>query len=348
MAETRPVGRRGGTEGQERARARATQLQYVTGGGGGGDPAVAAVGQEPPPSKMYVMRGLLMLFGTMPMGVAHWSSLALDDRRLYWVGEALCPLSVLLLICHYFVTMQLTEDVGRLEMLHQAGYWCMHPLPGLVRGFTAGFTDPIVPVMSLFMTYPVYAIVSRIRKAVRAHQLRSGSLGSYVDDLFAQVMTIDGIPMLYFTMESMSVWLRLESWPLGSEPGADLDDEDEVELAKEASNVALSIYSADFTFNLLLVMLAVSQLALFGTGLSNVRALMAFRVPGYQRVAGTALIVMGVIALYFQASKGYGLTYEEGLAAIIVFCLALLVFVVSLGYGLPLKRVLNGGRIAPV
>ena len=43
--------------------------------------AMAATGQELPSSKMYVMRGLLMLFGTLPMGVAYWGCLVLDDAR---------------------------------------------------------------------------------------------------------------------------------------------------------------------------------------------------------------------------------------------------------------------------
>ena len=50
---------------------------------------------------------------------------------------------------------------------------------------------------------------------------------------------------------------------------------------------------ADLTFNVLLLLLALCQLTLFGTGLSDIRSLMAFRVPRYQKVAGTGLIIAG-------------------------------------------------------
>ena len=99
--------------------------------------------------------------------------------------------------------------------------------------------------------------------------------------------------------------------------------------------------------NNVFIMLLVCQLALFGTGLSNVRALMAFRVPGYQKVAGTALIVAGVVGLYFQASKGEGVREELGVLGA-SFMLALLAFMVALGCGLPLNKVLNGDQIAPL
>ena len=46
-----------------------------------------------------------------------------------------------------------------------------------------------------------------------------------------------------------------------------------------------------------------ASLVLFGTGLSNVRALMAFHVPRYQKIAGMGLLSSLAIALYVQASK---------------------------------------------
>ena len=285
---------------------------------------LAAAGLEPPPSKMYVMRGLLMLFGTVPMGVAHWGNLGLDDERLGKIGGALHPLSALLGLCHFFVTMELTEDAGRLEVLHLALFWLAYMLPQFLIN-----ASTIEVMITVFFTYPLYAILNKIRKAVRAHQLRIGQLGPFVDEFVTQIFTFYAIPILYLTMESVIEWRRLEPWAIGSEPGADLDDEDGAALAEEAAGYALSVHLANFTFNALFIQLAICQLALFGTGQSNVRALMAFRVPGYQKVAGTALIVMGVIALYFQASKGEGTSEEVG-SLFAVFLLAVLPFSLAL------------------
>jgi len=270
--------------------------------------ALAAAGQgPPPPSPMYVLRGLLMLVGTVPVGFATWGSLAAGDDRFWWASFAMDPLSTLLLVCHFYVTMELTPDPGRLEVLHLALYWLASFAPAFAYHYRAtGGVSPGGVLSALFYTYPAYAIINRIRKAVRAHQLRTGTLGAFVNDFFAGAIIVSGIPMLYLTMGSVAAVFQLEPWAIGSEPGADLDDEAEAEAAVAAYDVAYSIVVADYTMNVLLLCLVVSQLALFGTGLSDVRALMAFRVPGYQRIAGTGLIVMGLIALYFQASKGEG------------------------------------------
>ena len=56
---------------------------------------------------------------------------------------------------------------------------------------------------------------------------------------------------------------------------------------------------------------------------------------------------MGLVALYCQASKAEGMGLEEGLAIVAAFLLAEFVFIFALGCGLPLKRVLNGDRVAP-
>ena len=73
---------------------------------------------------------------------------------------------------------------------------------------------------------------------------------------------------------------------------------------------------------------------------------MVFRVPRYQRVAGTALILMGVIVLYYQAAKGEGI---DALGSVLglIYLLLMFAFTFSLGCGLPLKRVLSGEHIGP-
>ena len=91
----------------------------------------------------------------------------------------------------------------------------------------------------------------------------------------------------------------------------------------------------------------VASLTLFSTGLSNVRALMAFHVPRYQKIAGMGWVVAALIALYCQAAKGQGMGAEAGVLYV-SFVLAALVFILSLGCGAPLKRVINNEQIAPV
>ena len=167
-----------------------------------------------------------------------------------------------------------------------------------------------------------------------------------MDDFFVEATIVFGISILYLTMGSAAAMLKLEPWAIGSWPGEDVDDEAEAEAAVAAHDMAFPIYVADWSMNMLLFSLVVCQAALFGTGLSDVRALMAFRVPGYQRVAGTGLIVMGLVALYFQASKGEGMGKgEEADSLGYAYLLGTLVVTISLMCGLPLKKVLNGDRV---
>ena len=74
---------------------------------------------------------------------------------------------------------------------------------------------------------------------------------------------------------------------------------------------------------------------------------MVFRVPRYQRVAGTALILNGLIVLYFQAAKGEGVTDALTEVLGLVYLLLTMAFAFALGCGLPLKRVLSGEHIGP-
>ena len=98
--------------------------------------SLAAAGQgPPPPSSMYGLRGLLMLFGTVPVGFARWRSLVADDVRFYAAASAMAPLSILLLLCHGFVTMELTPDLGRLEVLHLALFWLASVAPQCLYDF---------------------------------------------------------------------------------------------------------------------------------------------------------------------------------------------------------------------
>ena len=98
---------------------------------------------------------------------------------------------------------------------------------------------------------------------------------------------------------------------------------------------------------MVLLMLMIASLILFDTGLSNVRALMAFRVPHYQKIAAIGWLVAGLIALYFQAAKNQGLVWGWfGLA--VSFVSAFMVFLLALGCGAPLKRVISNEQIAPI
>ena len=259
------------------------------------------------------------------------------------------PVSTILLMCHWFLTMELAPDLERdsLELLHLVLFWLASQAPAcLVSHRATGGLDPLVVFFALFFTWPFFAIFSRIRKAVRTHQKRGGTLGSFVDEFFVEAVVLYIIPMLYLTMASSAVLFNLRPWAIGSEPGAEFEDDDEAAAEEEEqAGAVFSIVWADWTMNLLILMLAVCQLALFGTGLSEVRALMAFRVPRYQRVAGTGLLIMGLVALFYQAAKEE-VGKEEGGVLYTTFSLALLVFIFALGCGLPLKEVLDGGPAA--
>ena len=107
------------------------------------------------------------------------------------------------MLCHCFVTMELTEEIGRLEVLHLTGYWlavCLPLNPYFIRA--TGGVDPLALFLVLSWTFPAYAIVDKIRKAVRAHQLRIGQLGPFVDDFVTHVF------MFYSSRYSTSRWKR--------------------------------------------------------------------------------------------------------------------------------------------
>ena len=102
------------------------------------------------------------------------------------------------LVCHYFVTLELAEDPGRLEVLHLALFWLASLLPvGLFSIRATGGVDPLVVMWALFWTYPAYAILNKLRKAIRAHQLRQKNLGGGVEDFFVQGIALSLLSTLF-------------------------------------------------------------------------------------------------------------------------------------------------------
>ena len=79
---------------------------------------------------------------------------------------------------------------------------------------------------------------------------------------------------------------------------------------------------------------------------------MAFQVPGYQKVTGTALVLAVAVALYFQASKAEqpegDRAGEEVQPLNVFFLLAALVFILALPCTLPLNGVISNGQVASV
>ena len=59
----------------------------------------------------------------------------MNDVRIVLCGGAMSPFSLLLLVMHFFATIELTEDAGCLEIIHQAMYWCATYPPQAVRNF---------------------------------------------------------------------------------------------------------------------------------------------------------------------------------------------------------------------
>jgi hypothetical protein len=65
---------------------------------------------------------------TVPIGLTSWMSLALNDKRFYWISAALGPVSQVFLVSHIFVTMELTENMGYLEIFHLVLYLIGKPV----------------------------------------------------------------------------------------------------------------------------------------------------------------------------------------------------------------------------
>lgn len=218
------------------------------------------------------------------------------------------------------------------------------PTPHLRARLRSPCVHATLQFFCLYFTYPAYAIGNKIRKAVRTHQYNKNALGAFVDEFFSHAAVVYGIPMLYLTMGSVVVLLQLASWPLGSKPGEGIDDDDDdAEAAVEEYEAATSVVWADGVMNLLLFAFFSCQLALFATGLSDVRALMAFRVPLYQRVIGTALVICSLVALWLQAAKAEGVSGDWG-PFNLAFGLSIVALLLALGCGLPLNDVLVGDQ----
>jgi len=315
-----------------------------------------AAGKEPPKSNMLLLRALLMLVSTVPIGLTSWMSLALNDKRFYWISAALGPVSQVFLVSHIFVTMELTENMGYLEIFHLVLYLIGKPVATVLVDMKQHSGIRVFPVIGvLIYTYPIYYILNKVRKAVRAHQLREDTLGEYVDEFFTKAIVSDAIPMIFLTFVSVAAVQTLKPHPIKAcgdlcvsegKTWEDLDDDEEAAERWEADTIAMSILVADSTMNSTLFYLLFAYICLFGTGLANQREFMTFKIPVYQQIAGTCLVIEGLVSLYFQAAKGepmttgFQLMYGIHYVASVVFCLSLIC-------GLPLNKVIKGDQVEP-
>ena len=148
---------------------------------------------------MYVLRVLLMLIGTVPLIVATWGCVIINDGRFSIAGLDLFPLSLFLVTSHGVVTMELTPDLSRLEVSRSsispylAVFWLAVFPPHCIyehRARSPGGGRFLTAALALFATYPVYAVCNQIRKAIRCVHLRSGTLGAFVDNCFVKAIVL--------------------------------------------------------------------------------------------------------------------------------------------------------------
>jgi hypothetical protein len=132
---------------------------------------------------------------------------------------------------------------------------------------------PVIGV--LIYTYPIYYILNKVRKAVRAHQLREDTLGEYIDEFFTKAIVSDAIPMIFLTFVSVAAVQTLKPHPIKAcgdlcvsegKTWEDLDDDEEAAERWEADTIAMSILVADSTMNSTLFYLLFAYICLFGTG----------------------------------------------------------------------------------
>mmetsp|Transcript_86900 Transcript_86900/g.246246 ORF Transcript_86900/g.246246 Transcript_86900/m.246246 type:complete len:157 (-) Transcript_86900:380-850(-) len=98
---------------------------------------------------------------------------------------------------------------------------------------------------------------------------------------------------------------------------------------------------ANNLFGLMAIILVVIQIALFSTGLSSMHEFICFRVPTPLRAVGLGLILMVVLVLYVQSTKGSGQGNTVGL----IFTMGVLMPTLIV-LGCFMKRTINGGQEA--
>ena len=105
-------------------------------------------------------------------------------------------MGVLAYTVHTFLTVELSEELTWLEELHLAVYW----LGFAVACNSSVWAIYLGPWWGLgigthgFLTYISSRIaIIKMREAIRAHQLRQGTLGAFVDDVFIQFTELTGI-----------------------------------------------------------------------------------------------------------------------------------------------------------
>lgn len=97
---------------------------------------------------------------------------------------------------------------------------------------------------------------------------------------------------------------------------------------------------ANNLFGLMAIILVVIQIALFSTGLSSMHEFICFRVPNPLRAVGLGLILMVVLVLYVQSTKGSGQGNTVGL----IFTMGVLMPTLIV-LGCFMKRTMNGGQV---
>ena len=180
---------------------------------------LAANGQEPPPPNNLVVLRVIVIILSLGPPAAFWiMSVVKDDLGIGGVVRALVPFSSLLLICHVFVTIEVTPHLSKWELGHVFGWWLIFTGGPIVYTYVyKGEVSPFFVIFSLFFSAPFCMLMDRVRMAVRVYQLRVQTAGEFVDWMFVETMTLAG-PVLYVTMETSAALLSCKPLSNGDGP----------------------------------------------------------------------------------------------------------------------------------
>ena len=165
-----------------------------------------------------VLRVIVIILSLGPPAAFWIMSVVKDDLGIGGVIRALVPFSSLLLICHVFVTIEVTPHLSKWELGHVFGWWLIFAGGPIVYNCVyKGEVSPFFVIISLFFSAPFCMLMDRVRMAVRVYQLRVQTAGEFVDWMFVETMTLAG-PVLYVTMETSAALLSCKPLSNGDGP----------------------------------------------------------------------------------------------------------------------------------
>ena len=138
---------------------------------------------DAPPGQMCGLRTFLIALSTVPLLTLLVAALALDHAPFFLMAWATAPLNTLTIAVHWMITTEISEGPTLAEELQLAAF-CLVLVavgcPYVAIQFT-WWVGAAVGGWLVALYLVVRLAFKRIRAAARAHQLRAGSLGEFVD-----------------------------------------------------------------------------------------------------------------------------------------------------------------------